>query len=215
MNPSATPRMLTQLWFITIAVLAITVLYVAKVLLLPLGFAILFAFLLAPVVALLERLRLPRPIAALLVILAFAGLLCVAAWSLFTQLVAIANDLPTYGDNIASKMQALHSPSDSAYSRAAARTRRYQQRTRHRQLHRRHPAPGQAGRHPIGTTPDHPVEVREVGRPTGRLDQLGGIVEPAHHRASRRRLHLLRPPPARRPPQPRSFVSPAIATSPA
>src|ERR1035438_10006977 len=51
MNPSATARMLSQLWFITIAVLAIAVLYLAKVLLLPLGFAILFAFLLAPVVA--------------------------------------------------------------------------------------------------------------------------------------------------------------------
>ena len=118
MNPSATARMLSQLWFITIAVLAIAVLYMAKVLLLPLGFAILFAFLLAPVVAFLERLRLPRPIAALCVILAFAGLLCVATWALFTQLVAIANDLPTYGGNIAQKMQALHSPSNSAYSRA-------------------------------------------------------------------------------------------------
>ena len=56
MNPSATARMLSQLWFITIAVLAIAVLYLAKVLLLPLGFAILFAFLLAPVVAMLDRL---------------------------------------------------------------------------------------------------------------------------------------------------------------
>jgi predicted PurR-regulated permease PerM len=114
MNPSATARMLAQLWFIIVAVLAIAVLYLAKVLLLPLGFAILFAFLLAPVVALLERLRLPRPIAALCVILAFAGLLMVAAWTLFTQLVAIANDLPTYGGNIAQKMQTLHSPSNSA-----------------------------------------------------------------------------------------------------
>ncbi len=179
MNPAATPRMLTQLWFITIAVLAITVLYVAKVLLLPLGFAILFAFLLAPVVALLERLRLPRPIAALLVILAFAGLLCVAAWSLFTQLVAIANDLPTYRDNIASKMQALHSPSDSAFSRAERELDAISNELGIANSTAAIPAPGQAGRHPIGTTPDHPVEVREVGRPTGRLDQLGGIVEPA------------------------------------
>ena len=45
--------MLSQLWFITIAVLAIAVLYLAKILLLPLGFAVLFAFLLAPVVAML------------------------------------------------------------------------------------------------------------------------------------------------------------------
>jgi hypothetical protein len=42
MNPSATPNMLTQLWFITIAVLAIAVPYLEKVLLLPLGFSIRF-----------------------------------------------------------------------------------------------------------------------------------------------------------------------------
>ena len=74
MNPSATARMLSQLWFAAIAVLAIAVLYLAKVLLLPLGFAILFAFLLAPVVAFLERLRSPAPHCRVLVILVFAGL---------------------------------------------------------------------------------------------------------------------------------------------
>jgi hypothetical protein len=31
---------------------------------------------------------------------------------------------------------------------------------------------------PLGATPEHPVQVREVGRPTGRLDQLGGVIEP-------------------------------------
>ena len=118
MDGSATARTLSHLWMVTVAVLAVAVLYLAKVLLLPLGFAVLFAFLLAPVVAMLERLRLPRPIAALLVILAFAGLLCVSTWTIFTQLVAIANDLPTYGGNIAQKMKTLHSPSNSAYSRA-------------------------------------------------------------------------------------------------
>ena len=178
MNPSATARMLSQLWFITIAVLAIAVLYMAKILLLPLGFAILFAFLLAPVVAFLERLRLPRPVAALFVILAFAGLLCVATWTFFTQLVAIANDLPTYGDNIAQKMQALHSPSNSAYSRAQQKLQNISEELGIANSTGALPPPGQRDANPIGTTPDHPVQVREVGRPTGRLDQLGGVIEP-------------------------------------
>ena len=178
MNPSSTARLLTQLWFITIAVLAIAVLYLAKILLLPLGIAILFAFLLAPVVALLERTRLPRPIAALFVILAFAGLLCVATWTIFTQLVAIADDLPTYGGNIAQKMQALHSPSNSAYSRAQSEIQRISEELGIANSTSALPAPGQQNVNPIGTTPDHPVQVREVGRPTGRLDQLGGVIEP-------------------------------------
>lgn len=178
MNPSANSRVLSQLWLIVVAVLVIAVLYLAKVLLLPLGFAILFTFLLAPVVAFLERLRLPRAIAALLVILVFAGLLLVAAWTIFTQLVAIANDLPTYGGNIAQKMQTLHSPSDSAFSRAQRELEAISNELGIANSTAAVSSPGQADAKPIGTTPDHPVQVREVGRPTGRLDQLGGIVEP-------------------------------------
>ena len=178
MNPSSTARILTQLWFITVAVLAIAVLYLAKVLLLPLAFAILFAFLLAPVVALLERLRLPRPMAALLVILAFAAVLLVATWSLFTQLIVIADDLPTYRDNIAQKMQAVHSPSNSAYSRAQREIERISNELGIANSTGALPSRAGADAKPLGTTPEHPLQVREVGRPTGRLDQLGGIFEP-------------------------------------
>ncbi len=181
MNPSATARILSQLWLITVVVLAVAVLYLAKVLLLPLGFAILFAFLLAPVVASLERLRLPRPIAALLVILSFSAILVVATWALFTQLVAIADDLPTYRDNIALKMQSLHSPSNSAYGRAQAELETLindigiANSTTGAAL----TPPGKAAQQPLGTSAENPVQVRVVGMPTGRLDQLGGIIEPA------------------------------------
>ena len=178
MNPSANARMLAQLWSIGIAVLVIAVLYLAKVLLLPLGFAVLFAFLLAPVVAFLERLRLPRATAALFVILVFAGLLIVATWTLFAQLVAIANDLPTYSDNIAQKMQTLHSPSDSAVIRAQRELEGIINELSIANSTAAVTSPGRTDDKPIGTTPDRPVQVREVGGPTGRLDRLGGIIEP-------------------------------------
>ncbi|MGA8742790.1 MAG: AI-2E family transporter [Terracidiphilus sp.] len=76
-------------------------------------------------------------------------------------------------------MKALHSPRDSAFSRAERELDRISNELGIANSTAAFPSPGQAERHPIGTTPDHPVEVREVGRPTGRLDQLGGIVEPA------------------------------------
>jgi predicted PurR-regulated permease PerM len=179
LNPTSNARLLTQLWFITLAVLSVAVLYLAKVLLLPLGFAILFAFLLAPVVALLERLRLPRPIAAVTVILLFAGLLCVATWTLFTQLVAIADDLPTYRDNIAQKMQALHSPGNSAFSRAQRELENISDELGVANSSAKVHSPDGGDNRSLGSTPDHPVQVREVDRPTGRLDELGGIIEPA------------------------------------
>jgi predicted PurR-regulated permease PerM len=180
MNGASTARMLTQLWFVTIAVLAVAVLYLAKVLLLPLGIAILFAFLLAPVVAFLERLRLPRSAAAVFVIFAFAALLLVATWTLFTQLVAIADELPVYRDNITQKLEALHRPSNSAIGRVQGALQKLSDElgivnsTATAALQ----PPGKSAQKPIGTTPDHPLQVREVGRPTGRLDQLGGILEP-------------------------------------
>jgi predicted PurR-regulated permease PerM len=178
MNGSGTTRVLSRLWFVVVAVLAITVLYVAKVLFLPLAFAVLFAFLLAPVVSWLERVRVPRALAAILVILSFGALLGTAAWMLFTQLVAVTNDLPTYRDNIMQKMEAIHSPSDSAFSRAQAEVERLSEElglaNSSAVLH----TPPKQGNKPLGASPDRPIPVREVARPTGRLDQLGGILEP-------------------------------------
>lgn len=162
-----------------IAVVVIAVLYLAKVLFLPLAFAILFAFLLAPLVSGLERLRLPRPLAAIIVILGFAALLGTAAWMLFTQLVAVTNDLPAYRDNITQKLEAIHSPSNSAFSRAQRVVERLSEElglaNSSAVLHQ---PPAKQGNKPLGATPDRPVQVREVARPTGRLDQLGGILEP-------------------------------------
>jgi predicted PurR-regulated permease PerM len=180
MNGSGTARILSRLWLLVIAVVAITVLYLAKVLFLPLAFAILFAFLLAPVVTMLERLRLPRALAAILVILGFAALLGTAAWMLFTQLVAVANDLPVYRDNISQKMEAIHSPSDSAFSRAQKEVEELSDElglANSAAAPQIHP-PGKPGNKPLGSSPERPIQVREVARPTGRLDQLGGVVEP-------------------------------------
>jgi predicted PurR-regulated permease PerM len=180
MNGSSTARALSRLWLLAIAVLAIAVLYLAKVLFLPLAFAVLFTFLLAPLVTFLEGLRLPRALAAVIVILGFAALLGAAAWALFTQLVDIANDLPTYTDNISEKMAAIHTPSDSAFARAQ---REVETLGGQLGLANAAAAPdqrpdGRTPRKPLGSTPDHPIQVREVSGSPGRLDQLGGALQP-------------------------------------
>lgn len=178
MNPAAS-RTLTRLWFVLVAVLVIGVLYLAKVLFLPLAFAVLFAFLLAPLVNWLERLHLPRALAAIFVILGFAALLGTATWMLFTQLVAVTNDLPIYRDNITQKMQAIHSPSNSAFSRARREVERLSHELGLANSTAVLDGPSQnPNDQPLGATPQRPVQVREVAQPTGRLDQLGGILEP-------------------------------------
>jgi predicted PurR-regulated permease PerM len=179
MNGSASARILSRIWLLGSAVVAISVLYVAKILFLPLAFAVLFAFLLAPLVARLERLHLRRTLAAVLVILAFAALLTCAGWVFFTQLVAIANDLPTYRGNIAQKMATIHSPSDSAYSRAEREVERLGDELGLGNSSLSNPASSlNPERKPLGASPDRPIQVREVSRAPARLDQLGGILEP-------------------------------------
>ena len=176
----ASARLIARIWFLTIAVVSIAVLYVAKVLFLPLAFAILFAFLLSPVVAVLERLRLSRALASAIVIAGFAALLGAAGWGLFTQLVAVANDLPTYRDNIEDKMAAIHSPSDSAFSRAQQELQKLSDQLGIANTNSV-PEPQTSDKNakkPLGSTPQHPIQVREVSRPTGRLDQLNGVLEP-------------------------------------
>ncbi len=176
-----TARLLSRLWFLTISVVAIAVLYVAKVLFLPLAFAILFAFLLSPVVGLLERLRLSRALASVLVIVGFAALLGTAGWVMFSQLVDVTNDLPTYADNIEEKMAAIHSPSDSAFSRAQREVEKLSEQLGIANTNiapESHPTDGKDVKKPLGSTPQHPIQVREVSKNSGRLDQLGGVLEP-------------------------------------
>jgi predicted PurR-regulated permease PerM len=180
MDGQGSTRILTRLWMLALGVVAITVLYLAKVLFLPLAFAILFAFLLAPLVSRLEHIHLPRTLAALVVILAFATLLGCAGWVLFMQLVGIANDLPTYRDNISQKVAAAHAPSNSPFSRAEREIERLGDQFG---IANSSNVPTTAVKSPdrqkpLGASPDHPIQVREVSHSTARLDQLGGVLEP-------------------------------------
>lgn len=180
MNGAGTARILSRLWMVICAVVIVAVLFLGKVLLVPLAFAILFGFLLAPVVAGLERIHFGRFPAVIVVMLAFVLLLGAAGWGLFTQLVAVANDLPQYRDNISRKIDALHKPSDSAFGRAQREIERLSDQigiantTAAPVLHHDE----DAATKPLGTTPEHPVQVREVGPPPDRVGQLGGILAP-------------------------------------
>jgi predicted PurR-regulated permease PerM len=177
-NGASGTRILARIWLLTAGVVAISVLYVAKILFLPLAFAVLFAFLLAPPVGRLERLHLPRTIAAVVVISLFAALLTCAGWIFFTQLVAIANDLPTYRDNIAQKLASIHTPSNSAYSRAAREIERLGDQLGVAISTPSIPASSiNHDQKPLGASPEHPVQVKEVSQKPARLDQLGGALE--------------------------------------
>jgi predicted PurR-regulated permease PerM/methanogenic corrinoid protein MtbC1 len=87
----------------------IATLYFARVVVVPFVLALLFAFLLTTPVAWLQRLRVPRIPAALLVLtLAVAGVGAVG-WGVTKQLFNVSTQLPSYKTNLMKKIDSLHS----------------------------------------------------------------------------------------------------------
>jgi predicted PurR-regulated permease PerM len=98
---------------------AIAALYFAREILIPFAFALTLTFLLAPIVALLQKLRTGRIVAVLttgLVTIAVAG---GVGWIIANQLVDVANQLPLYRQNIHAKIAALHVPFSGQFGHAA------------------------------------------------------------------------------------------------
>lgn len=85
-------------------VLIVGSLYLAQAFLIPIALAFLFTFLLTPVVAGVERLKLGRVAAVLLVVLFVFSVLSAGIWVVAAQLASVANQLPTYRNNIRQKI---------------------------------------------------------------------------------------------------------------
>src|ERR1700747_2655254 len=83
---------------------SIAALYFARDVLIPLAFALTLTFLLTPVVALLQRLRMGRVVSVLLTVVASILVACGIGWVIAYQLVDVANQLPLYRQNIHAKI---------------------------------------------------------------------------------------------------------------
>src|SRR5690348_14548517 len=99
---------------------SIAALYFARDILIPLAFALTLTFLLTPVVALLQRLRMGRVVAVLLTVVASIVVACGVGWVIAGQLVDVANQLPQYRQNIQTKIEAFHLPAQGPLGRATA-----------------------------------------------------------------------------------------------
>jgi predicted PurR-regulated permease PerM len=88
----------------------LAVLYFAREILVPFAFALTLTFLLAPGVALLQRIHTGRVVAVLTTVLVSIAGAGSAGWIIATQLVDVANQLPLYRRNIQAKIEAFHHP---------------------------------------------------------------------------------------------------------
>ena len=90
-----------------LAVIIIAMLYFGREIFVPIALAILLSFVLAPLVGILQRIRVPRGLAVVsVVILAFALIFAMGSL-LATQLTQLAGDLPRYQSTISEKIQSF------------------------------------------------------------------------------------------------------------
>jgi predicted PurR-regulated permease PerM len=93
---------------VVVAVVTIAALYFARVVLIPFALAVLFTFILTPVVRLLERARLGRAFSSLLVVVLTLGTCIGLGWGVSKQVGQVVNQLPSYKLNIKEKLASLH-----------------------------------------------------------------------------------------------------------
>jgi predicted PurR-regulated permease PerM len=94
-----------------LAVIIITTLYFGREIFIPIAMAILLSFVLAPLVGLLQRIRVPRAIAVVSVVILAFGLIFALGSLLASQLTQLAGDLPRYQSTISEKIQSFRDTS--------------------------------------------------------------------------------------------------------
>ena len=176
---------------VAIAVLAVIIvmtLYYGREIVIPIALAILLSFVLAPLVGLLQRIRVPRGIAVVsVVVLAFALLFALGSL-LATQLTQLASELPRYQTTISEKIQLFR---DTTAGRGTLERASGMLKDLSKELDKPKDAASSLGASPAVTpkTPLTPVPV-EVRQPDpGALESLQALISPTSSPACNNRYH--------------------------
>src|ERR1700722_12649773 len=166
-------------------VVSVAVLYFAKQVLVPLALAVLFAFLLTPVVTVLERLRLGRIPSVMLVLIVSFSLIGAVGWVVANQLIEVINQLPNYTSNIREKMESFHGPHGGSLAKASDSV---QKLTKELSTSPANQPPPPAAIRPVKPqtrkstsslpSDEHPLPVEIVEPPPGALQALRNVLGP-------------------------------------
>src|SRR4051794_14368465 len=160
-----------------ILIAVVFVLYMAREILIPLSFAITLALVLSPAVARLQKLGLGRvpSVAAVMIVTIAAG--SGIAWVIFDQLVGVANELPSYKQNIDSKLKAMRAPGKGAFGRAPASVQEWSRELPGVPAATAGPAAGRSGRGGVAQ-PARPLSVQVVQEPANELEYMRDVIKP-------------------------------------
>src|ERR1700754_3868633 len=163
-----------------LGVIIVTALYVGREIFVPVALAILLSFVLASPVGVLQRLRVPRGIAVVgVVLLAFAIIFALGSL-IATQLNRLAGDLPTYQSTIQSKIQSVRgiAGGSSTLERAAGMLQDLgKELDKPKAGSPDKPVTPSLGE-PVGSRPITPVPVEVLQPDPGALESLRSLIAP-------------------------------------
>jgi len=163
-----------------LAVIIIMTLYFGREIIIPIALAILLSFVLAPLVGLLQRMRVPRGLAVVSVVVIAFALIFAMGSLLASQLTQLAGDLPRYQSTITEKIQSFR---DTTAGRGTLERASSMLKDLSKELDKPKdaaPALG-AGTNSKATAPLTPVPV-EVRQPDpGALESLQSLISPLLH----------------------------------
>lgn len=103
-----------------VAVLLVAaVLYVAREVFIPFALALLLSFLLAPLVSMLQRIKIPKVPAVIMVVVFAAALIGSIGWLVSAQVYDLANKLPNYQATIEKKLKSLQPSGPGIFDRTS------------------------------------------------------------------------------------------------
>jgi predicted PurR-regulated permease PerM len=163
-----------------LAVIIIMTLYFGREIIIPIALAILLSFVLAPLVGLLQRMRVPRGLAVVSVVVIAFALIFAMGSLLASQLTQLAGELPRYQSTITEKIQSFR---DTTAGRGTLERASGMLKDLSKELDKPKdaaPALG-AGTNSKATAPLTPVPV-EVRQPDpGALESLQSLISPLLH----------------------------------
>jgi predicted PurR-regulated permease PerM len=170
-------RDLFHLLAVVVAGAAIAALYFARVVLIPFALALLFTFILTPVVSILERIHLRRIPSTLLVVVLTVGACGAVGWMVAKQLSEVANQLPAYKSNIKARLGSLHWPANQSLDSASQTITEISKDLAASPI-ASHPGSTTAAQSPVArsASPARPVPVEVVKAPALPLESVQSVL---------------------------------------
>ena len=158
----------------------VAALYFTREILIPFAFALTLTFVLTPVVAVLQRLGAGRVVSVFVTVVVSMAVGGGMVWMIANQLLDVANQLPSYRQNIHAKIEAFHVPVTGQLGRGAESVREIvRDLTSTGEPSPAPPQPAKGRKQPnIPPAPTSPIPVQMVPTPTSEWTELRDVGMP-------------------------------------